>query len=591
MRRLKHRQARALSLAMLLLFSGTATAIPLRTWGYVELVYRHLELDGEGARDVGQLNVEISGETFIWRPWFARLEGSLRLGLGDSKGETTAQSTRSVGGSTRLRWLPESKFPGSLFLEYRDNAVDTGLDDNLEFIASTLELKQQYRLQNGPQFALSYREVERDDRSELFQDRPISVKDEFLQFSGDYDREFQQFRFRSLLQTFSNARIQRKDRRNRHLLEHRFRPSPNFSLNSRFSLVQDEVSSDSLGSGIDTLQLNSFLSYRLPWQRATRLSANILLQDQAVTSTFLDQSLQTANLLVAANTNWNDRLSFSAGLSHFDRQSEDDSSSQSRESLGVNYRQPLPFLTTLTPYWEAFGRVRAEQFGDGDGSGESVTEDFETTLGTGYSIRWGLPIELLPTNFSASQRISVISGDIREFDEIISRVGLNATGQISGGSLNAGINISHSLRDGDTDLSEALVANVNSGYRYNLGRTESLTFSVGWQYSDGTDINGNELETTTTYSFNAGYRNQDLFGIPRLTFTSELRYYSQNLETFLQSELELVNHTRDRSTWRNRLEYQVGMLSLLAQADLIEVEGRLDTFLMLRARRNLGQLF
>jgi hypothetical protein len=85
------------------------------------------------------------------------------------------------------------------------------------------------------------------------------------------------------------------------------------------------------------------------------------------------------------------------------------------------------------------------------------------------------------------------------------------------------------------------------------------------------------------------YRHTELFGVDNLAFTSDLRWLSEDFQTEdpFDPDFELETE-RLNSSWRNRIEYRIGLLQLRADADLREVNGMWSQSILLQVRRYFG---
>jgi hypothetical protein len=92
-----------------------------------------------------------------------------------------------------------------------------------------------------------------------------------------------------------------------------------------------------------------------------------------------------------------------------------------------------------------------------------------------------------------------------------------------------------------------------------------------------------------SYSVNLSYRHANLFDVSLLNFTSDFRLLSTDLQTDDPFDLGFDLETqRLMSTWRNRIEYRVGLLHLRADADVRETGGDWNTSIRISARRYFG---
>ena len=135
------------------------------------------------------------------------------------------------------------------------------------------------------------------------------------------------------------------------------------------------------------------------------------------------------------------------------------------------------------------------------------------------------------------------------------------------------LNLQYSI-DNATDRERAWNGNVTMQY----GRTLRNNGTI-----DSADTG------TVSYSANLGYRHVNLFDISHLNFTSQLRMLSSEFRSEDPFEPDIsTDRSRLDSSWRNQLDYSIGLLQIRADADLRDIDGHLTAFFSLRVRRFFG---
>jgi hypothetical protein len=117
-----------------------------------------------------------------------------------------------------------------------------------------------------------------------------------------------------------------------------------------------------------------------------------------------------------------------------------------------------------------------------------------------------------------------------------------------------------------------------------LTRTRSLNGGFSVQYSNSTMpmmMNGEMNDAfmmdngSFTYSVNLSYADRELFGVRNLNFLSDLRYLSSEFRNDDPFEEENpFDANRSDSSWRNELNYRVGLLELRLVAEMRDINGR-----------------
>ena len=125
-----------------------------------------------------------------------------------------------------------------------------------------------------------------------------------------------------------------------------------------------------------------------------------------------------------------------------------------------------------------------------------------------------------------------------------------------------------------------------------LTRDSSWSLNASVQYGLRNQTKPPDLfneSKSLSYSISAAYRHANLFDVSFLNFTSDFQLWSEDfrLEDPFDSDFE-VERQRMSASWRNRLEYRVGLLHLQADLGLYEVDSRWFASFQLRARRYFG---
>ena len=92
-----------------------------------------------------------------------------------------------------------------------------------------------------------------------------------------------------------------------------------------------------------------------------------------------------------------------------------------------------------------------------------------------------------------------------------------------------------------------------------------------------------------SYSFSAAYRHANLFDISFLNFSSDFLFQSEDFKSEDPFDPAFdVDRQRASASWRNRLDYRLGLLHLQSDLGLHEVEGRWFASFRFTARRYFG---
>jgi hypothetical protein len=95
---------------------------------------------------------------------------------------------------------------------------------------------------------------------------------------------------------------------------------------------------------------------------------------------------------------------------------------------------------------------------------------------------------------------------------------------------------------------------------------------------------------SASYSADLSYRHANLFSVPLLNFTSELRLLSEDFIVDDPLDAALDETERVDTMWRNRLSYRIGLLEFDLHATFREVNDSLSTRVFLKVRRYYGSM-
>jgi len=275
------------------------TMAPIRYWGDVSYEHRVENYD-QGEDQVRKLaTVNLKGNSFLWQPWFARVNAGLGLTYNrldrDSSGTSSGEI---VTGNARLLMLPQSRFPLELHFENQDSRVTGEALGSKPYSNTRYGLSQKYRSRDGSLNAqatydnnLQKTEGQANDTSDLYT-LSLGKLIKRNQFNLDASREKAQRRSTNINYLRNNA-----------IARHSYRPDSSFSIENMASVVEttDETTSFTnnnrqLQITADSKTLNAYGGINYDITRAFRVTGNLTANDTENnnTSTFTStQSLGT----------------------------------------------------------------------------------------------------------------------------------------------------------------------------------------------------------------------------------------------------------------------------------------------------------
>lgn len=507
--------------------------------------------------------VNASTNTYIWQPWFARVDGALGFttSTDSSSGNEAASSSRSVivTGSGQLSVLAQSKFPFEAHFQRSDSRV-----------SSDLALANGYANQR---YGFSQRYF-RDAGEMMF------GWDRTTQTSADSGRDLQDNLQLRMSHRLENHRLQLAGDRNTNMheitgekaaqnslsLQHSYTPNPSFSVESMTNISRSDY--HLLQSNNDTrlLQISSNAFWR-PEGRPMTVNGGVRMFALGTDSTGFSVTGNAsenrilnvnANLGVSYEFNRYTRLNGSANVNMTDSNGVKNISTS--QSVGASYQPEAMEWGAFRYNWGTSANA-SNQTG-GETSDRLLTLQFSHSLSRSIKLDGGSTVSM-----DAGQSLSVSASSRASDTENTSTKQLTHNGSVSwdlsqqGGSALLRLSASDSRAlDGNQEFfqlvnfqaSSSLPASSYSSWNGNLtiqavrqGKKESLSSvdpNRGFVTSSGGSI---------------GYQNQRLFGNRRLRFVSDLRLNSQALLPLFGSGVD-----QEVMAWDNRLNYSIGRTQL-----------------------------
>lgn len=590
---------------------------PVATNGSISYDLRANRTQGE-SRSLSQLvTTNLGARSYIYQPWFATVSGELglttarsRLSASDPSQDPFAAQERATAserfftGKARVDLFPRSRFPFEVHFDRSDSRIGAGTASALDFRTQNVGFSQRYRPVSGA-YNLSAGFDRRQQWGTGFRDTQDALTADFstrwkyneLSLGGAWNQSRrratgEQSEFRTLVG------------------RHNYAPNPDLSLNTtvNWSQTLDDVLAapadmmvlqwSTVGlwhrdkspltltgtarglvlrdgrsdrPGMDSLGLTLGASYEL--NRNTRLVAN----GSAITSSSNGSGAHSFSGSVGAN--WQgDSMEFK-GL-RYDRQAGATAGATTSNSTGGN----LP---------DGTGAARQTQSALNAQAGHSLSHSIP------FNPRSALVLNASQMLSSSANRSSTDHGGAGAGDGSQSSHtllhALAATWNIAADSRSAYARASYSdsaeLGGGTARFQ---LWNFQLSGNFEIDRNRTLSGDLTWQRveqrsGDALDVLGAPAAAQRTGSRNVGgeitYRQQRLFGIPRLRFSSRLKLAQDVLN---QPGVLATIPDRETRLWENRLDWSVGRLETQVVFRISEVEGKRREHLMWRIQRNFG---
>lgn len=553
---------------------------PVHIGGILSYGGRRDSSDGQTRTQTGlTATLNASAKTFIWQPWFARVNGDLGFttALNNSGGSEAAASSNKnviVTGSGQLWVLTQSRFP----FQARFNRTDGR-------VSSDLALANGYASQ-GYGFSQSYSRPEGEavfswDRNTQTSEASGSYWQDSLLLRVEHNLEQHRLQFSG--NRFNNGHQNSGDYtgQNNLSLQHSYKPDPSISVESRGDISRSSYRLQQSQNTTHLRQLSSFGFWSPAVQGLTvTAGARVMALEAdgtglAYNSNVFGARVRNANASLGLDYVFNRYVRINAGLNvnlvEIDGVRTVTTNVNSNQSAGLNY-QPEPVELGAFRYnWSAsanLGNQTGSQNSSTSGSRTgSVSSSTQLTLRLSHNLSRSITLEGGSTvAVEASQDLSAIASNSASNSapgsEPAATKHLTHSGSLSwnlsqqfGSSLVRLSANDFRAIDGRQDFFQ--LVNFQASSNLPISRYSSWTGNLtvqGVRQGKNTEPNkGFEISSSGAIS----YQNGRVFGVRRLNFVSDLRLNSQAL-------LPLLGSARGNETaaWSNGLDYSIGGLNL-----------------------------
>ena len=580
---------------------------PLRLSGYIAYDMRATRGAGEPSAHSHLLTGTVGTSTYIYAPWLATVTGTLGLSTGVTRASASPGSAFNdaevhdrisirenfVTGEGRVDLFPRSRFPAEVHVSRQDSRVDSGLASVIQFTRSNLGGSMRYRPPDG-RYDLVGTYDYRDQTGLGFRHRQDS-------YSGDFHTHWKANEL-SLGGSYNRARSDTlgDDSRFTSLVaQHGYTPSSALSVTTTTNLTRTEEKGFA-ETDVQVLQLNSVGVYHAERSPLTLTGSvrGLALRDKS-TDTATDALGGTLGVNYDVNANL--RLSANGGLTG--TRSNGGGTTVTTGAFGATYTGDTLQFSNIEYNWFTSGALGVAAAGSD--TRPTVTEK-SLLLQLGHSAsRYWRPSERSTLGLTASQTLSGSRVRSSEFDDGLGRGFSNADTLLNQISLNwqqsgdgktgyARAVYSDSIELGGGDGRYQLLNFQLSG-NFELGYGRTITGDLTYQRSQqqGRDQQSTldplsglpQRSTTSGVSGEVTFRQNQVFGVPRLSFTSRVRLAQDVLN---QPGQLLSIPDRETRLWENRLDWNIGRLTTQLELKLSQIDGRRFDSLWLRVQRNFG---
>lgn len=569
---------------------------PQRVWGDLSSTYRVREIDSGRSTDRDLLNTgTINASSYVWRPWFALINGGLSLSVDQSRidDESTVKD-EFISGRVQFDLFPSSRFP---FMAYYNEDRSKFDDDEFDLDVSNTEYgaEQNYRSVDGKHnYRTKYRHNKQDNSSDTEFMREQADEADFkadrLLFSASNQFEKNSFSTDIDLDTVDEEVSDRHAEVYSITTRHSYRDATSISLDNLFATSKIENDFSESSSDETSYQLNSFLTWQPLTEKDLRLtgslraSRNRIAQTQSLQglrSDIVDNENSTVNLNQGLIYEYSDNLLLSESVNaNYTRAQDDDVQYAGNESLKATYISDRSALKFGDYGWSASTSFN-NQHGDIESSQE-LNNQLGHSLANNRSVKNDYELRSILAQ-SLKHEFDTSDEDETRIDHSLtvtwsdaSTTNQSVLGFIASDSRKTG---------GEEDLFQLFNLQYTGGFRFD--RYSQLAGNVTLQYTNQKN-DGLRTERTVTNGQLEYFRSRFL-QVPNLHFRSQLRLEQEwnERDSFVQ---DLNEDSSTDMSWKNSIQHKIGRLETRFSIDMIVHDDQFDRLIKIQLKRSFGDL-
>ena len=558
---------------------------PLRVWGDFNTIYRTRYSDAGESTASNWLNIAtINASSYIWRPWFAIVDGGLGLSVDKSYfSEQESVKNKYTTGRFRFNLFPTSRFPFELYFSQSRNELDDNLLDR-DIITTEHGIAQQYRSQDGKHhYRAEYKNNTREDG------RFDRLEGQRLIFSGN--NQFSRHTIATDIQFDTVDNRLEDEQANGFSVtgRHSYDVKNNFSIENLLSTSRIENDFSQSNSNVRTAEISSLLSWRPEYKKDINLTASFRLSDLVFRQddnafTPLDESLKidnaTANINQGLLYEYSDNLLFREAINVNYTESQNQTLFTATESIGLSYI-PDRIMTSMGDYGWSVTPTFNNQHGDTE-SRQSLDTRFSHSLTNKFSIQGRHQIR---TNLTQSLGYDFQSSRAHK-KSLTHSFSINwAQPMINNQSMVRFLISDSRSQEEEEELFQLVNLQYSGSIRFN--RYSRLVGNITLQRTNHED--GADRSKTTVTNGQLDFTRDRVFQVPRLFFRSRLVLSRQQSES--ERFLSALNESSEiDDSWENSLNYNIGRLEVRVNIDFIKAGSAYDRLFKIQLTRSFGDL-
>lgn len=538
---------------------------PVRLGGSVSYSHRRDMFQDQTSVQSGlSTTLNASTSTYIWQPWFARVNGALGFTVAnDSSGGSDSfnKSSKSVAitGSGQLSVLTQSKFPFEAFFQRNDSRVTADLVLGNAFASQRFGFTQRYIRPEGDAL-LGW-----DRSSQTSADAMRDVQDS-LQLRLAHRLEHHRLQFNADRNTNKRDRSGESMAQNNLAVQHSYTPNPSISVDNLVNISRSDYQLLQGNNDARLLQLSSNAFWR-PQGHPMTVTGGVRMFALETDSSGLNVSsnapgtrLLNANANVGVNYEINRFTRLNAGANVNMTDSKGEKTISTSQTVGVGY-QPESIQVGAFRYNWGTSASGSNSTG-GEDSQRQLTLQLSHSLSRNFKLAGGSTLAA-----DVSQGLSATASNAAPSSDPAATKQLTHSGSVSwdvphqAGSALLRLSASDSRAlDGRQEVFQLINLQVSSSLP--TGSTSSLTGNLTLQATrQGRNARAGKTEPdkgfVTSSSGSLSYQQQRLFGVRQLRFTSDLRLSSDSLLPVFSSAQD-----QELAAWDNRVDYFIGRTQL-----------------------------
>lgn len=522
--------------------------------------------------------LKASTNTFIWQPWFARVNGTLGLTMSrdSSDGNEAASSSKSVimTGNGQLSVLAQSSYPFEAHFERNDSRVSTDLAVANGYASQRYGFTQHYFRPEGDSMIGWDRNTQtsagtgRDRQDSLQLNLSRSLENHRVQLTGNRSNNTHEISGEHAVQ-------------NNLSLQHSYAPDPSISVESMANISRSDYHLQQGDNDTRLVQLSSLAFWR-PADQAMTVTGGARVfalgtgtTGLAVNSNAVGARIHNVNANVGVNYDVTRLTRINAGANVNLAENNGTKSSNTNQSVGATYQPDSIELGSFRYNWSSSGNATNRT--GGQDAGRQLTLQLSHNLSRSFRLEGGAAVSV-----EGSQSLVAVSSSSTSSSETASTKQLTHSGSLSwdlsqeSGAALVRLSASDSrVLGGKQEFFQLVNFQASSNFPTSgfSSWTGNLTIQAVRQGANMIVGNTDPLNPQTNTAPNRGfvstssgsitYQNQRVFGVRRLRFVSDLRLNNQAL-------LPLLGSAQDQETaaWNNRFDYTIGRTQLRVNAQI-----------------------